>query len=247
MAKARIEVGIFTSASLVGKTNGKRLLEVLIESAPHYSPDRYNDHEPINIPFDPSNIDEAIHRAWGFGFLWKRKTPAMEGHVWVGGNDMHSRMYLSLPRKSFDVERVLHLVGAIREAFGVDFGYIHLPVDEEDARDLQYYRRHVMPFSQGATTEDLRAGIPDFCWAMLFGPPYVELFGRERLLTTPAARVEELGDAIYIQLTSDIAHVAGRRDDYLAAQAAAKTHLNSDAFRGMSERCRVPEFLLVAR
>lgn len=81
-------------------------------------------------------------------------------------------------------------------------------------------------------------------WAMLFGPPYVDLFGREHLLKTPAAHVEETAGGVYVQLTPTITDVALRRESYLAAQKAVRQYLDSDAFLRdtPSDKLRVPEF-----
>jgi hypothetical protein len=45
-------------------------------------------------------------------------------------------------------------------------------------------------------------GLPDLYWINVFGPPYVKLFTREKLLRIPAYKVFELSDrGIYLQLT----------------------------------------------
>jgi hypothetical protein len=63
-------------------------------------------------------------------------------------------------------------------------------------------KQEVISFSDRAGTRDpslfvpsikLRTKyIPDVYWLTFFGPPYVKLFGRERLLSAPAYKVEEL-------------------------------------------------------
>jgi len=46
------------------------------------------------------------------------------------------------------------------------------------------------------------ARVPFLAWWNLFGPPYVEMFGRAQLLTAPAWRVEPLGsDLIAITIS----------------------------------------------
>jgi hypothetical protein len=116
---------------------------------------------------------------------------------------------------------------------------------DSDSQDRDRYRRHVEPFILGLATHRLLEGLPDVPWAMLFGPPYVELFGRERLLSTPAAHLEELAGGVYLQLTTRVTDVTLRRESYLAAQKAARQHLDSGAFLGEApvEQLRVPEFL----
>jgi hypothetical protein len=116
---------------------------------------------------------------------------------------------------------------------------------DSDSQDGDRYRRHVEPFILGLPTHCLREGLPDVPWAILFGPPYIELFGRERLLQTPAAHVEELAGGVYVQLTDSVADVRVRRESYLVAQRAARVHLNSSAFIGdtPAEQLRVPAFI----
>lgn len=76
-------------------------------------------------------------------------------------------------------------------------------------------------------------------WAAVFGLPYVELFGRTRLLTAPAYAVRELHHGgVYIQLMEDmLAPVAPPskatpEENYAwnprYARSAAKGHLGSD-------------------
>jgi hypothetical protein len=239
-----IEIGLLVSTSIRDRERGRRFLQLLLAIAPRYAPERFNDHEPIKFMFDPNNINDAL-RCWGMSFFWRRTKPVTKGGALVGFHNTHDKINLRLTLKSFDLPVIIRLFGAIQESFGIDVAFIHVRTDADTA-DIQYYKSHWMPF-QTLTTHDLREGIPDFPWAMLFGPPYVELFGRERLLATPAARAEPIGEGIYVQLTSEPSDVAKKREEYLAMQRAAKVHLNRDAFRGMSAtKCRVPEFLLVA-
>ena len=78
-----------------------------------------------------------------------------------------------------------------------------------------------------------------------FWATYVALFGRERLLSTPAALVTEMAGGVYVQLTRDVADVTAHRDSYLVAQKAARQHLDSNAFLGEAspDKIRVPDFI----
>ncbi len=240
-----VEIGLLLSTSIRDRESGRRFLQLLVSAAPEYAPEKFNDYEPIKFRFDANKVDEAL-KCWGMSFLWRRIKPGTAGSALVGFQNTHDKINLRLSLKALDVPLVIRLFGAIQQAFGIDLAYVHVRTDADTA-DIDHYKTHWMPF-QTLTTHDLREGIPDLPWATLFGPPYVELFGRDRLLTTPAARVESMGEAVYVQLTDDPSDVAKKREDYLANQHAAKQHLDTDAFRGMSAtgKCRVPEFLLVA-
>lgn len=50
-------------------------------------------------------------------------------------------------------------------------------------------------------TQLIKRGMPDLFWAQIFGKAYVDLFGLDKLLSSPAYQVEQLTpDAVYVQL-----------------------------------------------
>lgn len=73
---------------------------------------------------------------------------------------------------------------------------------------------------------DLPRRLPDIPWISIYGPPYVSLFGRERLLTAPFKRVEEVNPGhIWAQASESVFDVLP--DD---AKVAIRRHLGNDAF-----------------
>ena len=120
-----VEVGVLVARSMSGVESGRRFLQLLLKAAPGYAPERYNNFEPITVPFDSEKIDEALQK-WGFGFLWRRSKPAILGNAWVGGADGHDKVYLSIPLKGLDVASVVRLFGALEEELGADIAYIHV-------------------------------------------------------------------------------------------------------------------------
>jgi hypothetical protein len=80
-------------------------------------------------------------------------------------------------------------------------------------------------------THVLRHWLPDIFWATVFGPPYVRLFGKERLLAAPASVVEELGpETIYLQVSERVTDVLDDPDNIRSRRELIKTHLGIDAF-----------------
>jgi hypothetical protein len=65
-------------------------------------------------------------------------------------------------------------------------------------------------------------------WITVFGQPYVDFFGRERLLTCHARRVESLGEAIWIQIHER--PEAWNTDRYRGTQSAVVSHLGARVF-----------------
>ncbi|NJL30059.1 MAG: hypothetical protein HC897_20275 [Thermoanaerobaculia bacterium] len=93
----------------------------------------------------------------------------------------------------------------------------------------------------------LQQYLPDLYWLTIFGPPYVDLFGRERLLSAPAPIVEELPTgAILIQLSENMLDFRDRFEEVDRVRQAVKAHLDSDAFfdpaKGKDHKYNVPVF-----
>ncbi len=91
---------------------------------------------------------------------------------------------------------------------------------------------------------DLRVRYPDLKWISIFGKPYIELFGRDQLLSAPCYKVHEFGENIIgLQLTESIFD-----DLSLEVRSAVKKHLGEEAFVEEGKGIRrhqvglVPEF-----
>ncbi|MEN6630184.1 MAG: hypothetical protein ABFC42_11095 [Sulfuricella sp.] len=81
------------------------------------------------------------------------------------------------------------------------------------------------------TTHTLRHWLPDMPWAVVFGPAYVRMFGKEKLLSTPAHHVEDIGpEMVFIQLTPRLEDIHEQFEMVMTARALAKRHLGEDAF-----------------
>lgn len=79
------------------------------------------------------------------------------------------------------------------------------------------------------------------------GPPYVRLFGLQKLLDTPAYKVEQLGpEIVYIQLTESIFDVRERYAEVYAARQKVAAHLDDSiifkASNPVGHQYRVPDF-----
>src|SRR5882757_6757942 len=80
------------------------------------------------------------------------------------------------------------------------------------------------------TTHDLSKYVPDVYWTTIFGAPYVKLFSREKLLSAPAHRVEELENgSVVLQLTPDLRDTVTDEAAFEGVRKAVKDHLDSDA------------------
>lgn len=233
-----VEIGALVTDSIASRESGRYILRALLDVAPQYAPERYNNYEPLKHTFDPGNLEAALD-LWD-ELIWRSKKYKLLGMVGFGVKRVHDSVSFSMSLNAFSLAQTLGFFEVLDSRFDIALGYIHVRVSS-DIEDKEHYKRHIMPF-QSLTTHDLREGLPGHSWAMWFGEPYRELFG-DRLLTVPVFSVRQIGGGVYVQLTESVTDPDKQRDKYLAAQAATQQHLDSDAFRGnLSRKCRVPEF-----
>lgn len=86
--------------------------------------------------------------------------------------------------------------------------------------------------------------LPGIYWANFFGRPYIEFFGREKLLATPCYKVAEINEDLILLLTAERPNAADmtERDEIINL---IKEYLNQNAFAGPNfpdEPCNVPKF-----
>jgi len=161
----------------------------------------------------------------------------------------------------------------ISEGFGVLYGWAHILTATElegrlaDVRRRQpasassearkfaddHMRRRIAregfaPVLRGMITTRLQLErcLPDLRCFNLFGPEYVKMFGRERLLSTPAGEVNELfNGGVCLSLANCLEDNQEAYEEFRLRSQRCKNHLGSDAFcdpdAPSEHRYRVPD------
>lgn len=173
----------------------------------------------------------------------------------------HTSIALSFRAKGEqEAAGVTGFIHEISEAFRADYAMAHIltetelrermaekllrptsppepPVEQivEQMRDAAK-RKGFAPVLQGLEitglgTHRLVKYLPDLYWLNVFGPPYVEVFGPDKLRSAPVAAVAELPyGGVSLQLTSPLADNAQAWSKFAAVRAKCKSHLNSNVF-----------------
>jgi hypothetical protein len=88
-----------------------------------------------------------------------------------------------------------------------------------------------MTIGQYTVHRQLKQYLPDLPWLTIFGKPYIDLFGIERLRSTPAHEVQQISDRlILLNVAQEIADTPQGWADFKAVRDRCKHHLNSNAF-----------------
>lgn len=235
-------ISISTRDDLSPKLHARRFADSLLKAAPSLVPQRMNNYEPIRHVVG-DDLTEEFRQFWEYPVLWTRRSPKVEGSVWFGNRLNHSSIKIEPICSTNLVNQFDALIRDIATWLTVDLAYIYNPYDEED--DGPKSDGSVYAMSLGVATMDLKRGIPDLAWRTYFGQVYIDLIGRERLLSCPAATVAEVdGGLLALTLTPS---VGVSYVEYEAARRDAKAHLGPDVFwpRDPNEKGRprrVPAF-----
>jgi hypothetical protein len=174
------------------------------------------------------------------------------------------------------LEALKELAVAISQAFDADYGMAHILTSEELearlARKLQKptswpeppveqivdglrQKARVKGFASvllnieiiGLSTVQLRKCLPNLYWLNIFGKPYVNLFGFEKLYSTNCEKVSTLPyGGVALTLSQGIADTAEGWQEFEQIREKCKCHLGADFFPDSSlpssQKCCTPEF-----
>lgn len=125
----------------------------------------------------------------------------------------------------------------------VDFARIQYYSAEENDNSL----RGREPQTTVASRTLVDACIPDLYNVTVWGGPYIKFFGKERLLSAPCYKVEELPSGlIWMQLSPEVYVEQGCWTALKEVRKRVKAHLNNNAFRDPSlphnHKYSIPQF-----
>jgi hypothetical protein len=255
--KSLIFLNIVTRKSLVSVDEGITFFGGLAEHGGVLLPERYGNSEPLKGRLQTGGDLGSLLLAWEFPFLWTAHRAKVTGSVWHGISPPPSQgtIKVSVDRNLITEVQTLALTTSLCSSFLADFALIQLLTPLECERGSQ---RDVVSFADRAGTKDpilflpaikLRTKyVPDLYWLTLFGPPYVKIFGRERLLSAPVYRVEELPyGGVSLQLTPSLTDLTTNPEEFEETRRAVLDHLNCDVFldptKAENYNYRRPDFL----
>lgn len=246
---------ILSPLPLNREEDARRLIGLWTEVAPDILPDRAGTHEPLNQKFSIADLSDLLAQ-WEYQVLFKRVAkPKLHSSVFMqyGPHRKHSSWAISIDdHQTPNYPSILSLLERASTEFSADFSYVHKPMkcDIEiglASKSMSYLSVAKTSVSLFVTTHLLRKYVPDIYWATVFGKPYVDLFSRERLLSSPAHHVRELENgSILIQLTESLDESSEGLNRYQARKKLVKDHLNPEAFfdpnKGIEHKYSVPDF-----
>jgi hypothetical protein len=218
--------GLLTSRSIASSEHADQFLGLFERLDKGLSVARCGNTEPL----PPCDFAKAV-ADWASlgasGFHWGTRRYGGDGSFFAHSSRQSlDAVCLSFERDGFDVARLLPLLSEVADAFKADFAYVHSTFEEE-VGEREYYRVHVMPFTQGLMPPELKKGLPGIVWGMYFGNDYVGAL-RSKLLQVPAYRVRALESGVLVQATERLTTYADDYPAYRAAREPMAAYLNAE-------------------
>lgn len=237
--KVPVTLNVLSPMSLRRPSDFLNAVRSHCDRLPELLPEKWSWWEPLDRPFNLNEVERLIAsggecdtvywerkrrpKAFGqFGVRWISKSPRVR--------DTHAHIDFTTELNTVPQEDLVNYIKAAsvrtRAHFAMLDGlvehYRDFSIESASAQSGQFFF---------VTTHVLRHWLPDVFWGTVFGGPYVELFGKDKLLSAPAAVVEEIADdMVYIQLTDNLAASLNDPGGLRESRAKFKTYLGVDAF-----------------
>jgi hypothetical protein len=251
---SQVQIELFTPSLLAGQAEGHALLDALGSHLPSWLPRRYGWSEPLRNVYDPDLAEHFWQPRNGLLFRNADGSAAGEVSVRTGPWDILSKVEMSGMATRTELDGGIGaFLAECGKSLDLAYGMAHIFTP---AQADEYYRAWFALPPPGDRVQVARQGtfpyfLRDLYWGNVFGPPYTDLFGVERLRTAPAAVVTELRPGyFYVQLTTAITDLcdADAAARYQDVRDAVKNHLGPDCFyqAGATTPRRAPHFRTAA-
>jgi hypothetical protein len=211
---------------------------LLRDCLPRAIPKEFHTYQDEPVSFTEAHIGDFVDGWWDGMFYWKSVRPEIAGHMFLGSTNYHSGILHLFDTTLADETscREFLIDGAC--LLRADYAFAHVlgepPFSAEDK---------VINAARGG---DLQLWLPPVPWAACYGKPYLDLFGREKLLSLPVQESREVeSEIIYCQLTSRLLDPVENKQMIQGCREAVYQHLGQNAFfdpRNPDEQGRVPAF-----
>lgn len=236
---AGITLQLRTNLFLGTKEMGERILRYLIDAGGVFIPEVFDGGKLTNnkkVSFDPKTLtlplEGWVDERYSLGIIAERHHP-VESSLHVTATDfvMFDRLGLSLATEWFtDEERLNKFVRVAKDLYSIvggNSGYIQNWRNERSLGDLTDYEGNLV----GGRPPKVKWALPGIFWANFFGPEYVDMFGRNKLVSAPWHRTEDLPDGGMLTFVSE-SPLNASEPEYQIRKKELYSYLGEDAFTG---------------
>jgi hypothetical protein len=236
---AGIHLELRTNLFLGIREMGDTILRFLAQTGDIFVPEVFDGGKLTNgskVKFDPDNLslplDAWVDQRQSLGIIAQRHSP-VEVSIVVSASDflMFDHLGMSVDSAWFtSSERLDHFVTVAKSLYEIvhaNNGYIQNWRSERLVGELTDKYGNLVGYDPPKEKWLLKG----FFWANFFGPEYVTMFGKDKLLSAPWTKAEELSDGGFLTLISNSPFDASK-PEYQARKKALYTYFGDKAFTG---------------
>jgi hypothetical protein len=193
----------FISHNIKTKDIGIKFLSIIYQKAQDYSPEKVDygkKWKTINSK-NFSNVINVWEKVNNLHFRREKKFRSdialLLGNMQSGNHIVSYWVEEPLFSEIDQTEGFLQMSIALYELLHPLYGFIHQTEDKVE-RSTVYNEK----YGKTAIPVNLNKGIPGIFWANFFGPDFVEMVGKSKLLIAPSFKTIELSDGGILILTS---------------------------------------------
>ena len=224
------------------------VIKKINEYGEDFIPSAYDLYQPLKKKYDPNNISEIVR-------FWMNE----DNNIKNAQDSYAAGQLLMEKKRGYKVSYHMEWEKDNQARFNffnlsIDISYFNNENRFQQFKNLCNELVLLLEPAQGEivnlsfpgweTPINLRVRHPEINWIAYFGKPYIDMFGREKLLSTPCHSVHTIGDnVIALQLTDSLFEPIPQ-----SVRSTVKRHLGEDALveEGKSYRSyktgKVPEF-----
>jgi hypothetical protein len=234
-----VKINLSTTRYLGRQYVATQFLDLLVRYGEIYTPERWDVQQKTRHRFDHGTIPDVIKEwtrpeDWKTIFFYRKRHAEIEMSLDIKRSShakfnefsayVRDEYFKGAPQEQELLHFIIELCSIIHPVYGL---IAHKKQERRQSPVLTPAER-----------------LPGIYWANLFGRPYIDFFGREKLLATPCYEVREISDDLILLLTADSPY----RPEMVESDeivTRVKEYLNHNAFAGPgfpNERCSVPQF-----
>ena len=236
---AGISLQLRTNLFLGTVEMGEKILQCLVQAGDIFVPEVFDGGKQTGgrkVKFDSQDLSlplkEWVDDPYSLGIIAERQGPVESTlHVSATSFVMFDHLGLSVDSRWFTIaEHVDRFVGLARDLCGIirpNSGYVQNWRSERVLGEITDEYGNLVGYS----APKVKWALKGIFWGNFFGPEYVEMFGRKKMMTAPCYKIEELQDGGVLLLLSK-SPLEASEPEYLARKNELYAYLGQDAFTG---------------
>jgi hypothetical protein len=229
--RKNVDLGFFTRLGLKQQQIARQLLEIIYNYGREFAPELFDNGKRL-VPIGLTNFDILFKKWMQFSSIMMRREAQFGSEIVISTGFVASGGFNTLSfwveegyfESQSRAENFLQMSIAIYDLLCPVYGSIHQTRDAIEMATVQDPR-----YGPTVVPVDLRKGLPDVFWANFFGPEYVELIGKHKLLATPCHELRQLSDGGMLILTTP-SPLAPSLEINRVKQKVVRDYLGEDLF-----------------